>query len=241
MIGLARYKKVEPYVDKVPSVMAVGVSSYVLYSEVAVFMADNATTVFAMKNVLNAGGITMVVGTLVEMAINGYRWYSGQISGKEWIRLTGKSVVRNGAVFAGMVAGAKIGAAAGTAATPGVGTAVGIVAGAIIGLLCGYGASQLYEHIFPNGEEQAKRDAVKEAIKYFHYQEKDIKNKKIFNKKQLKRRFKQFALDAHPDRRDGDHSEWDILSQHYGILMGLCEESDSAKKIVQETLAIESQ
>eukprot|EP00483_Globobulimina_turgida_P001291 UN01293 len=181
----------------------------------------------------------MIIASVAEMAINGYRWGTGQISGKEWVRLTGKIVVRNAAAFGGMAGGAKLGAAIGTATCPGIGTAVGIVAGAIAGFLCGKGASLLYENYFPDGEESARKEAVKEALKYFHYQSKDIKKMRIFNKKELRRRFKQFALDAHPDRRDGDHTEWNILSQHYGILVGLCEESKENKKMVHKVLAVE--
>eukprot|EP01084_Bolivina_argentea_P101636 182179_1 len=239
LIGNEKFNKVKPYMETALSISGVGVSGYVLYAEVAQFMGENAGKIFVTKNVLKAGGVTMIIVSLAEMAVNGYRWYSGQISGKEWLRLTGKTIVRNVAAFGGMTAGAKIGALAGTALAPGVGTAIGLVSGAVLGLLCGIAAGKLYERCFPNGEEAARRDAVKEAVTYFHYQHKDIKNKKIFNKKELRRRFKLFALDAHPDRRDGDHSEWNILSQHYGILLGLCEESNTNKKVVQEVLAIE--
>eukprot|EP00484_Ammonia_sp_Unknown_P008801 CAMPEP_0197079758 /NCGR_PEP_ID=MMETSP1384-20130603/213787_1 /TAXON_ID=29189 /ORGANISM="Ammonia sp." /LENGTH=357 /DNA_ID=CAMNT_0042518637 /DNA_START=40 /DNA_END=1113 /DNA_ORIENTATION=+ len=246
LIGVERWNQVAPYLENTAMGGATSIGALVLYSELTTHFASKvvaeasskAVQAFATKNVLKTGAIGMVVVTIAELTMNAYRWHSGEISGKEWFRLAGKAIARNVAACGGICAGAKLGAAAGTAFCPGVGTAVGLIAGVVFGYLAGQAAALLYEKYFPDDEEKAKRESLEEALKYFHFQKADIKNTQKFNERELRKRFKAFALSAHPDKNEGDHTEWHILSTHYGILRGLCQSKAADKTLVQQVLAI---
>eukprot|EP01084_Bolivina_argentea_P218011 370045_1 len=196
--------------------------------------------VFKTANVTKFGVGATIVVSLVEMGVNAYRWKTGQISGLEFFRLGGKTIVRNASAFGGMVGGAKLGAVIGSASCPGLGTACGIVLGALFGALLGKAAEVLYDHYLPDGEEAGRRQAVREAIQYFHFQREDIDNRSKFNERELKKRFKEFSLLHHPDRSGGSTHEWLVMSTHYGILRGLLEENNDKikKKIAKRALAI---
>ena len=152
------------------------------------------------------------------------------------MRQTGRVVTKNACALGGVMAGAKLGAAVGTATCPVWGTAVGILAGILGGFLAGKCATSLYDNMFPNGEEAARKQCIRDALQYFHFQQKDLKSSNIFNSRELTRRFKRFAMDAHPDRRNGNPAEWQLLSQHYGLLKGLCNETNDTKKMVDKAI-----
>eukprot|EP01083_Nonionella_stella_P268931 909450_1 len=204
----------------------------------------------SMKRAIKAGAIGMGVATSIEMSWHAYRYQQGQICGKEWCRLLGKSLFRNSASLIGTAAGGqvggllgcKLGVAIGSTISPGLGTAlgggVGILCGIFFGYLMGKGAETVYEEYFPENktEEQHKERLLKDALLYFNFLPKDIKNKRIFNEKMLKKLFKEKALRAHPDRRDGDHSAWYELSTHYGFLKALLEQNEADKKIVSKSI-----
>eukprot|EP01083_Nonionella_stella_P035959 98094_1 len=204
----------------------------------------------SIDKALKVGAVGMAIATTIEMGIHAYRWNSGQISGKEWFKLLGRSLVRNSAAMVGTavggqcgaVLGCKIGVSVGSAINPGLGTAVGagvgILCGIFFGYLMGKGAEVVYDEVFGElkSEEKKKEKILQEALLYFNFQPKDITNSRIFNEKRLQKIFKQRALYAHPDRRDGDHSEWYRLSMYYGFLKALLEQNNSDKEMVQTSM-----
>jgi len=239
LIGEENCRRIQPYLTASNALGSASVAGMVLLSD----LVNNSGGLIAVSSTRAAmfGGIGVAVVSVLEIGYAGFRWYRGEICGKEFLRLSGKIIIKNGAAFGGIALGAKIGAAVGTAFIPGVGTAVGIVGGAILGFAFGWAASKIYEYFFPNGEQAARKKAVEDALEYFHFDKKDIKKKHIFNEKELRRRFRQYALDAHPDRNDGETKKWVILSGHYGTLRGLLEETKKKKKnekIVDKVLAI---
>eukprot|EP01084_Bolivina_argentea_P087873 158659_1 len=206
-----------------------------------------------MKKILKAGVSGMVIATAIEISVHGYRCFKGDISVREWIRLSGKTVLKNLAVlggssvggYAGAWVGCKLGAWAGTTISPGVGTgigaSIGIVTGILMGYLSGKTTEYIYNYFLPSNEDLAKQKLIEEALVYFHFQEKDVDNINVFNEKALKKKFRQFALDAHPDRRGGDHEEWHRLSTNYGILKALVEQNGQNKKLVTRMMKKETQ
>eukprot|EP01083_Nonionella_stella_P038954 105939_1 len=207
--------------------------------------AKNAlNNTMSMTDVIKAGGIGMAIGTGLQLAVHSYRVVNHQISFKEWCRLSGKTLVRNAASLVGTAAGGKLGAIAGchigvTTATISAGFgkifggSVGIVSGMICGYVLGKTAEWVYEKYLPPNEQQARKQLVQEALIYFHFQQNDIKNKNKFNKTVVGKRFKQIALDVHPDRNGGNRTEWNRLSIYYGVLKALLEQSDDSKDIVK--------
>eukprot|EP01084_Bolivina_argentea_P311908 539947_1 len=216
----------------------------------AVQATEALTKTMSANDVIKAGVIGMGIATCIEMCILGYRYQKDEISGKEWVRLVGKACARNSVSLVGTavggklgaVTGCKIGAAMGTAINPVFGTVLGGTIGVFMGIVSGYllgkGAETIYENAFPQNEkeEKTKKQLVKEALIYFHIQENDINNKNIFNEKLLKKLFHQFALNAHPDRKNGDYTEWYRLSTHYGVLKALVEQNSSNKEIVKNAI-----
>eukprot|EP00483_Globobulimina_turgida_P005285 UN05295 len=202
-----------------PAFCGGGVLGVTLFNELTYF-AQSSKLVYKTINVAKNNAIATAIVTGIEISVLSCRYLAGSLSGPEFCRLTGKAIVRNIAVGSALYASAKLGAAVGTAIAPGVGTGVGIVCGLIFGFLAGKGAEYLYEKVFPNDEELAKREMLNEALKYFQFKEKDIKDDKKFNKKELKRRFKGFALLHHPDRNNGDATEWLKLSEYYEYYQG---------------------
>eukprot|EP01084_Bolivina_argentea_P266386 451809_1 len=204
----------------------------------------------SIKKAMKVGAIGMAIATTIEMGIHAYRWKTGQISGKEWCRLLGRSLVKNTASMVGTavggqggaILGCKLGVSIGTAINPVLGTMVGGVVGVVGGILFGYlmgkGAEAVYDQVFSEikSEEKQKEKLLQEALLYFNFQPKDIRNSKIFNEKRLKTIFKQRALFAHPDRRDGDHSEWYRLSTYYGYLKALLEQNETNKEMVEKSM-----
>eukprot|EP01084_Bolivina_argentea_P061250 111938_1 len=193
----------------------------------------------AYGNLMKSGAITCVVVSTIEMGIHAIRYYNGDISGKEWCRLVGKTWTKNIAAGIGATGGACIGVAVGTATCPVLGTGVGFVCGLLFGFLMGYGAETVYNEYFPP-EKVAHQQAVDAALEYFHFKKKDIKNGQKFNTNMLKQRFRTYALETHPDRPGGSVQDWLELSSHYGILVGLLDEIVSGKnnKSVNQILAI---
>ena len=199
---------------------------------------------------LKAGATGMVIATTLEMGIHAYRWNAGQISAKQWCRLVGRSVARNSANLIGTAVGAQcgatfgaqIGSSIGTTITPGVGTviggSIGILSGIFVGYLMGKGAEAVYDSVFDDidSEQKQKEKLLQEALLYFNFQLKDITNERLFNDQRLSKIFKQKALWAHPDRRDGDHSEWHRLSTYYGFLRALLEQKKSDKEMLEKNI-----
>jgi len=211
---------------------------------------DAINSTINIKNALKAGAVGMVIATSIEMSIHSYRWTTGQISGKQWVRLFGRCICRNSGSLIGSAVGAQcgamwgaqIGSSIGTTITPGVGTAIGgtigIFSGIFFGYLMGKGAEAVYDSVFGDvhSEQQQKEKLLQEALLYFNFQPKDITNEKLFNERALSKIFKQKALRAHPDRRDGDSSEWHRLSTYYGFLKALLEQKTSDKKMMEKNM-----
>lgn len=196
------------------------------------------TTAIHSGRVFASGAVGAAVCIMAEFCYNACRYWKEDITGPEWVRLTGKSMVRNlvigGTSYGCSVGGAKIGALLGTAVLPGLGSAIGfgigLVSGILLGFYLGKKAEEIYEDVLPAEEEAARRKILHEALLYFQLQKRDILNAKVFNKKTLHKKFRELAMHAHPDKRDGDHSEWYRLSTYYGVLKALLDENASNKK-----------
>eukprot|EP01084_Bolivina_argentea_P030336 56236_1 len=181
--------------------------------------------------------------TAIEMFIHGYKWGNNEITGNEFWRLSGKSLTRNTASAVaqiGVLTATQLGVQFCDSLSPGFGaiaaSGVGLIAGMVLSWKLGKIAENAYERIFPCQEEKARKQAIHEALIYFHFTEKDIDNSKVFNEKRIKKEYRNAALSAHPDRNDGDHTKWNTLSTYYGIVMGLLEQNNKNKKIVKNTV-----
>eukprot|EP01084_Bolivina_argentea_P255251 429265_1 len=215
-----------------------------LQQSTAVAATNALNNTMSIKDVTKAGSTGMLISTAMELTVHSFRLINNEISCKEWFRLTGKTISRNTVSLIGTAIGGKLGAIAGchigvTTATisAGFGKAIGGSVGIVSGMICGYvlgkTAEWIYEKYLPPNEQHAKKKLVQEALIYFHFQEKDIKNKNVFNKRSLRKRFRQIALEAHPDRNIGDRTEWDRLSIYYGVLKALLQQNDESKDIVK--------
>eukprot|EP01084_Bolivina_argentea_P132113 233130_1 len=186
--------------------------------------------------------------TTLEMFIHGYKYGNNEISLREFWRLSGKSLTRNTASAISSALGAQIGlftasqlgAEFGNSIFPGFGviaaSGIGLIAGMILSWTMGKIAENQYEKMFPSDEEKTRRDLIHEALTYFHFNEQDIDNPNVFNEKRIKKEYRHAALNAHPDKNDGDDTKWNELSTHYGIVMGLLEQNNRNKKIVKKTV-----
>eukprot|EP00483_Globobulimina_turgida_P013462 UN13486 len=117
-----------------------------------------------------------------------------------------------------------------------VGVGVGIVMGIFVGLALRFGANKIFDKCWKSQENNARIDLERTALDFFHFSDVSImKNKQMFNKKEITRRYHGFALMYHPDmNRDkiGDEKEqinitWLALCSYYGILTAICDERDN--------------
>eukprot|EP00483_Globobulimina_turgida_P007345 UN07359 len=136
--------------------------------------------------------------------------------------------------------GSQLGAVLGESVCPGFGTiagaGVGLLAGMFLSWKLGAYAENIYERVFPSGDEKTRKDLIHEALIYFHFTEEDIDNPQVFNSKRIKKEYRNAALNAHPDRNEGNYTKWNILSTNYGILMGLLEQNNENKEIIKNTV-----
>mmetsp|Transcript_61767 Transcript_61767/g.98429 ORF Transcript_61767/g.98429 Transcript_61767/m.98429 type:complete len:462 (+) Transcript_61767:42-1427(+) len=239
LLGADKYKQLERAVTFAGTTGAVTLSMNIYAYLNPAFATSSISSAWA------GGPAGILVATLVEFGVNALRWRKDEISVKQWLNLTAKSVTRNTAVFltikaccaGGCTLGAK-GAALGTVVAPGVGTAIGaaggFVIGIIVGILVGKGVEQLWEMACPTGEHDAKREMLASALNYFHYEKNDIFDESKFNEKRLHKRFKQYSLEVHPDRVGGDYDKFITLSTYYGTLTALLgfSEQEKTKAIV---------
>eukprot|EP01084_Bolivina_argentea_P155902 271662_1 len=188
-------------------------------------VAGHTISVLGMGSALGAAGA--VIATAVEAGFIWRQWKKDRITTKEACALALISSVSNGtAVGAGVggaALGAKIGAAVGISGGP-IGIAIGIGIGALLGLLCRLALNKGFEIYFKDKNKLEKK-LVGKALKMFFDDEKyDIEDKKKFNDKILRRRYRRLALIHHPEREGGDKKEWLRLSSYYGILTGMWEQ-----------------
>lgn len=223
LLGVEKYNKVSRIVHQ--SVFQT-CTAVVLFDEMVFF------------NIIPKFGAAIVLTSICEMGVNVYRYMNEEISGKEWLRLSGKIIARNVTAFYGVAVGMKLGAAIGTAICPGIGTISGIIAGVIFGFIAGKTTEKLYEEWFPDVDEQNRKKMLKEALAYFNYLPDDICNTSMLNVAELNRRRRRRALESHPDRNGGNNTKWATLSMHYGVLLALVHKNAVDKKIVFKAIKI---
>jgi len=143
---------------------------------------------------------------LLQGAVNIFRWYNGDITGKQAM----KNMIGNfgavagaaGGTAAGVVSAVGMGAAAGTFAGP-AGIVVGGIIGAIVGgLLFGGIARVLIEKFFPDGDLEeflSKRNAMHEALYNLACTEAATDHDL---RQAYKRGLLRYHPDKHPDRPD---------------------------------------
>eukprot|EP01084_Bolivina_argentea_P137830 242743_1 len=74
-----------------------------------------------------------------------------------------------------------------------------------------------------NSEKALKIKEVCEALAYFNFSVKDATDISIWNEREVKRRFRQLALLAHPDKSGGSVEKFTELSFYYRILIACLE------------------
>lgn len=170
-----------------------------------------------------------------------WRYHKGEISGRDLIRHGTKSIVRTGTMYYSSILGVLGGEVLGAGGTMAVtGTLPGAALLCTYALLGAYGANKLnnkmvewlFEKLWPNDEEAAKKEQIKDAFQYFQYNKDEIKTFNTNGKeseKELNAKFRHFAKYHHPDRNGGSHAKFLELNVHYGILKGLlnCDTSNS--------------
>ena len=239
LYGQALYNTIMPYVEVGTIVAYTGTIATALIVETSATLSVSAYAgAHFAKHIVGAGFGVAAGAFAIELIVNGFLWGLNRISWKELAKRTGKSFIRNGAMCLGLfsvkasaVMGAKIGAAIGTGAGP-VGTAIGAAAGTFIGVLISvalswYAAKKINQKIderFVFDDETKRKQALKEALIYFHFTQDAVKDPTKFNAKILNKKFKVFSLDCHPDRQNGDTEAFIRLNTLYGILLALCED-----------------
>eukprot|EP01084_Bolivina_argentea_P281743 482125_1 len=243
-LGIERYNKLSE-ISSVGCMIAHNATTVsFLGLEMVQFFSDVAhTSIMRTTHVIGANFIGAAIVSGIEIAIHSKAWYEGKISLKEFGKISFKTLARNGTIAVAVLGGAKCGAAIGTtvgSVVPGAGNAIGFISGVLLGIIvgvcAGMGLEELLDKVWPteltDKEQQEKRLAdIHNALIAFNFSKEDIENEKIFNQKEVDKRYKKRALEVHPDRRAGDVRQFHVLSSQYGILKGLLEDQ-KGKKIV---------
>eukprot|EP01084_Bolivina_argentea_P319752 554615_1 len=105
LIGEEKYKKIVPFFTASKALTGATVAGYVLLSD----LVNNSGGLLQVGSLHAAmfGGIATAVVSGLEIAYHGYKWFKGEITAKEFLRLSGKSVVKAGAIFGGVAIAAK--------------------------------------------------------------------------------------------------------------------------------------
>ena len=114
-----------------------------------------------------------------------------------------------------------------------IGGIIGGIVGGIIGTECGRKAfDALFEDKFGIEVEQAKQATlIKDALLLFGYVSvDDIDNEKIFNKKELQKRYRERAKIYHPDKPTGSHESFHTLNASLGCLLSLLQKDGKVRK-----------
>jgi len=233
LAGQSVYKQVSPYLLKGGGVVAsAGLLTALAFETKAIV----SVTTNLLYHGTHLGAHAMLGGAIAgvfwagELIQNSMSYSRGEICFEELGKRTAMSTVRHGALFGCGSGGAKIGAMIGTAIAPGIGTIVGGFAGALIGLIVGYFAGKKLSGIIDDTWKVAESEAtqktkkeLKEALLWFHFIDDNVINDATqFNEKILKRKYKSFLLECHPDRPNGSHNKFLKLNLYYGILKALC-------------------
>jgi len=192
-------------------------------------------------------GAKWTVGFIVvEMVWNGYKLGCNEINAKEFSRLTKKSVGKNLISLGANTVGTQIGVGAAYqfgkmfgnnqyAVYAGIG--IGLVAGILASSYFGKKFDEWFESQWPSEESEQRQKFIDEALKYFHFSMDEVKNPQKFNAIVIQKKYRKYALEAHPDREGGSTLKWQELSAYYGILTGLLhvnQQNKENKKLDQD-------
>eukprot|EP01084_Bolivina_argentea_P146151 255990_1 len=182
----------------------------------------------------------------------GYKWYCKEMEDKEFGRQITKTVVNAEGIVYGSYYGSKYGLKL-SSRIVNVNTRnySGIIVsfiGAIIGSVIVGGTSEyLFEKYWPNKEQQLREKLVKESLMAFGFNLNVTTNRKIFNEKEIRKRYRVRAKEQHPDNvaRGGSKEGFQQLNVQFGILLGILDAQqnnlDKDRKIstvIQDVLSI---
>jgi len=185
----------------------------------------------AASNVLNStiqvGGYTAAIATTVQLCSDSYKWFQGQINGREVGRRVVRNVTVNSTAVVGGAGGSAVGGAIGTVVFPGTGTVVGSVLGGVFGSISfGTLVNEKFEDWWRGYHITYVKDdneVVNVSLQYFGFSPNDVNDTDIVNMDSITQRYKEYAKIFHPDK-GGTKEEWLTLVNHFAIL------SDAIKK-----------
>jgi hypothetical protein len=142
----------------------------------------------------------------------------------------------------GMVFGKTLGLLIGGPVGMAVGAAIGGAVGGCIGhsvtcnafdLLFGEDEArkeerqEAWEKLISKKEKEKYAEMIAKALSHFSFSAEQINNARVFNKKELKKRYFQRAKECHPDMTGDDGARFIDLSTKYGLLLGIIEQGVS--------------
>eukprot|EP01084_Bolivina_argentea_P124290 220242_1 len=153
------------------------------------------------------------------------KWYSGDIDSFGFIKIMGEKIIESGLEKFGSWAGATIGGSAAGALGIHIGgipaTLIGIALGWLLGKMLGGTVKWMYNALVPPVETHEQK-IMREALEFLGYEPKDVYRPSKFNEKELKKRFRQLALQKHPDNfLTGSHEKFIELKKHHEVLKKL--------------------
>lgn len=194
-------------------------------------MSSNLSNIgSAMAPVATSAAIATGIVTALELCYITYKFFNGEISDWQTFgRLVTRSIATGVGAFAGncagYFAGAMIGGSIGMLLGPGgiaVGAFIGSIIGSIFGGIAGGAtAEKVFEKYWPDKEQQARKDMVRDALTAYGYTENDINDDKVFNKRKIILKYKQLCLLHHPDRETGSTHAFQQLAINHGIIWSL--------------------
>jgi len=174
---------------------------------------------------VKVSGISAGIGTGIVIALeigwHTYRYFTGQITWKEFgrvcIRTVTTGVISGVSSWGGVCAGAAMGSIVGP-----VGTIIGgILGGIFAGVVGGYGSNYVFEKYWPSDEEKTRKKMIAQAFTFFNLKVEDINDPVKFNAEIIRKTYKDYAKIFHPDRITGSDEKFKTLGAHYGIVMSI--------------------
>lgn len=184
---------------------------------------------------LKGTGIGAAAVCFLEIAYYTFQLFSPNhvMTLKDYGIKTATAIASNGMMVGTTIAGAWLGGKIGLVAGSTVGI-VGSIIGFIIGLTVG-GVATFFLRKYANSKCSNANTGLQYyndvtlALKGWGFVVKDLDDSNIFNDKEIEKRFRRRALEAHPDRKCGSKEKWNELSAQYGILLALLEKQTNGK------------
>eukprot|EP01084_Bolivina_argentea_P082002 148486_1 len=151
----------------------------------------------------------------INVALHSYKYWTGAISGKEWLHQTTRTMTASSGTGLGFLAGAKVGASIGIIAGP-----PGLIIGGIIGGIC-FGLAgktvtkMAFDQFSSDNEDYARKKLLEEALLFFGFSASDIANPVVFNVHEVKKHYLWLA------RRAKDVTALRRVNIYCGVLLGL--------------------